>query len=121
MRIQDLEILPLFHPRSLKVFDGTDPAHGKITHIAKTTIDIGGHVECIFLFVTTLASFDVVLGLPWLQFHNPQIYWSQELPTFDQKIVKILKKSFQLRFMQLRKVILINTGINLPNLGTQKG
>lgn len=62
----NLELIELSCPRSLKVFDGTESISGKITHLAKTTLKINNHSETILLFVTSLAYFDLVLGLPWL-------------------------------------------------------
>ena len=77
VRSHNIEIIPLPHPRPLKVFDGTDSSSGHVTHIAKTTLDISGHVEQISLFVTTLAHFDIVLGLPWPQYQDPDTKWPE--------------------------------------------
>ena len=88
VRNHDLKIIPLSQPRSLKVFDGTDSASGLITHLAQTTLDIGGHSEPILLFVTSLAYFDIVLGLPWLQYHDPDIQWSKGLISFKNQKCK---------------------------------
>ncbi|XP_075455227.1 uncharacterized protein LOC142494679 [Ascaphus truei] len=41
---------------------------------------VGGHSESIQLDVIHTASVDVILGLPWLQQHNPQIDWTGVLP-----------------------------------------
>ena len=43
----------------------------------KTTLIINGHSETMLLFVTSLAYFDIVLGLPWLESHNPEINWKE--------------------------------------------
>lgn len=43
----EFELIELPRPRSLKVFDGTDTASGKITHMAKTNLIIEGHSEII--------------------------------------------------------------------------
>lgn len=73
----NLELIELPRPRSLKVFDGNDSASGCITHLSKTTLIINGHSETMLLFVTSLAYFDIVLGLPWLESHNPEINWKE--------------------------------------------
>lgn len=78
----DLKIIPLPRPRSLKVFDGTESTSGQITHVAQVTLDIKGHSESILLFITSLAYFDIVLGLPWLRYHNPDIQWSRGVLQF---------------------------------------
>lgn len=78
----NFELTKLTRPRSLKVFDGTDSASGSITHLAKTVLYINGHTETILLFVTSLAYFDIVLGLPWLEHHSPNINWKEGKLTF---------------------------------------
>ncbi|KAI0991557.1 hypothetical protein K3495_g16630, partial [Podosphaera aphanis] len=83
-----LQIIPLRRPRSLKVFDGSESAYGQIVSMAKTVLSIEGHSEVILLFVTTLAYFDIVLGLPWLQFHNPEIRWAEETLQFNSPFCK---------------------------------
>ncbi|KAI0993516.1 hypothetical protein K3495_g14669, partial [Podosphaera aphanis] len=35
------------------------------------------------MYVTNLAHFDIVLGLPWLRMHNPKVNWLDETLTFD--------------------------------------
>lgn len=59
---QKLDLIKLSKPRTLKVFDGSNSSAGQITHIAKTVLDIDGHIESILLFVTSLAFFDLVLA-----------------------------------------------------------
>ena len=78
VRNHNLKTDSLPYSRSLKVFDGTESVSGKITHVAHVTLQISGHSESILLFVTSLAYFDIVLGLPWLQFHDPTINWAQK-------------------------------------------
>ena len=73
----NFDLIPLPRPRRLKVFDGTDSISGNITHLAKTVLKINDHSETILLFVTKLAHFDLVLGLPWLQYHSPTTNWSK--------------------------------------------
>lgn len=79
----NLSLKLLEQPRSLCVFDGTESSAGQITHIAMTSLTLNGHTEKIYLFVTTLAQFDLVLGLPWLQLHNPKICWSENTMLFN--------------------------------------
>ncbi|KAI1002239.1 hypothetical protein K3495_g5967 [Podosphaera aphanis] len=90
----DLDLVPMFQPRSLKVFDGIESAHGKISHMAKATVNICGHEERIFLLVTALANFDVVLGLSWLQRHNLEIVWSKGYLEFNQDCCKRNSETF---------------------------
>uniref|UniRef100_A0A673Z7X0 Gypsy retrotransposon integrase-like protein 1 n=1 Tax=Salmo trutta TaxID=8032 RepID=A0A673Z7X0_SALTR len=41
----------------------------------------GGHVERLSLFIIDSPAFPVVLGIPWLATHNPQISWRQRALT----------------------------------------
>ena len=59
----NLDFISLRRPRSLKVFDGTESVAGQVSHMVQMDLDIGGHTENILLFVTSLAYFDIVLGL----------------------------------------------------------
>ncbi|KAI0999042.1 hypothetical protein K3495_g9153 [Podosphaera aphanis] len=83
-----LQIIPLQRHPTLKVFDGSESSHGRIASMAKTVLSIGGHSEIFLLFLTALAHFDVVLGLPWLQYHNPEIRWGEEILKFNDTICK---------------------------------
>lgn len=64
---KNLDLGPLTRPRYLRVFDGSESSAGRITHVAKTKLKMSGHTGTMVLFVTTLADFDIMLGLPWLQ------------------------------------------------------
>jgi hypothetical protein len=44
-----------------------------IKHEVVTKLDIQEHYEKICLDVFSLAAYDIILGLPWLQEHNLQI------------------------------------------------
>ncbi|XP_053563243.1 tyrosine--tRNA ligase, cytoplasmic isoform X1 [Bombina bombina] len=65
-------------PVSLKVIDGSDLKYGPITHNTipiLVTID-GAHTEYLTFDIIPSPHFQVVLGLYWLQLHNPSINWS---------------------------------------------
>ncbi|KAI0996911.1 hypothetical protein K3495_g11272 [Podosphaera aphanis] len=65
--------------------------------MVRVKLDIQGHSENILLYVTSLAYFDIVLGLPWLQYHNPEIRWAEETLQFkDQGCKKHIAKSTSL-------------------------
>jgi len=49
---------------------------GKIAFQVKVQIRIGSHVETIVLDVAPIGLHRMILGLPWLQAHDPQIQWS---------------------------------------------
>jgi transposase InsO family protein len=63
-------------PYPLHVANGERMPHESlIKHEVVTKLDIQGHHEKICLDVFGLAAHDIILGLPWLREHNPQIDW----------------------------------------------
>ncbi len=61
---------------SVEVIDGRTIASSAITH--ETTpleLCIGKHVEKIVLNIISTPHHPVILGLPWLEAHNPIIDW----------------------------------------------
>ena len=60
----------LKYPRRLEGFDGQRALSGNITHVAEITMDLEGHVEKLFLYVTGLKNYPIILGHPWLRRHN---------------------------------------------------
>lgn len=65
-----LPLLPLTYPRRLRGFDGQTALTGDITHVVETTMALGGHIERLFLYVTGLNQYPLIMGLPWLQRHG---------------------------------------------------
>lgn len=102
------DLIELPHPRRLKVFDGTDSVSGSITHVAKTVLQINGHSETILLFVTKLAHFDLVLGLPWLQYHSPTTNWSNLSLDFNNKNCQQHCRQFPVKVNAVPPVVIRN-------------
>lgn len=75
----------LRNPRRLNVVDGRPSSAGDITHIVKATQQIKQHQEHMFFYVTKLGKFDIILGKPWLDKHNPYIDWTANIVTFNSK------------------------------------
>ena len=65
----DLPLHPLTYPRRLCGFDGQPALTGDITHIAETILALGNHVKKLFLYVTGLNQYLIILSLPWLRRH----------------------------------------------------
>ena len=64
------------HPLELQVVDGRPIQSGPVTqYTAPMKLTLGKHQEDISLNVTSLPNNPVVLGLPWLEVHNPAIDW----------------------------------------------
>jgi hypothetical protein len=71
-------------PISVEVIDGRTIASGAITH--ETTLlelYIGKHAEKIVLNIISTPHHPVILGLPWLEAHNPIIDWQSRTLTFS--------------------------------------
>ncbi len=68
----------------VEVSDGKTIASGAITH--ETTpleLCIGKHAEKIILNIISTPHHPVILGLPWLEAHNPIINWRSRTLTFS--------------------------------------
>ncbi len=71
-------------PVPIEVIDGRTIASGAITH--KTTpleLCIGKHTEKIILNIISTPHHPIILGLPWLEAHNPIIDWRSRTLTFS--------------------------------------
>ena len=61
---------------------------GWITHIARVTLEAANHQEEINLNVIPLGIHGLVMGLPWLQKHDPNIKWSERKIQFSSPFCK---------------------------------
>ena len=53
----------------------TNNSTGAITHQVEVNMYYKGYVERMRIDVCDLGKTDVILGMPWLQVHNPEINW----------------------------------------------
>ncbi|KAI5453489.1 hypothetical protein NCC49_005964 [Naganishia albida] len=73
-----LKLKRLSEPMPISVIDGRPIASGRLTHEATPIrLTTGAHSKIIRLLPTILGQHDVILGLPWLQKHNPSIDWNK--------------------------------------------
>jgi hypothetical protein len=56
--------------------DGTSNVAGPITRYAELDLKIGDHEEKAAFMITDLGSDDVIIGIDWLRYHNPEIDWN---------------------------------------------
>jgi len=63
--------------REVYLADGRPSAMGQITHTAKVPMNIGSHRELATFQVAKLPNNEVILGMPWLKQHSPQIDWGK--------------------------------------------
>lgn len=62
-------------PIQVNVVDGREISEGLITEEVLVTLTINDHTEDIMLNITELGNFVIILGTPWLQKHDPRIFW----------------------------------------------
>ena len=69
-KLQKLE-----RPLMVKNVDGTVNSGGAITYQVECNVFYKGHVERIRMDMCDLGKMEVILGMPWLAAHNPEINW----------------------------------------------
>jgi len=67
------EMTKLERPLKVKNVDGTENSRGNITHQIEVNIFYKNYVERMQMDVCNLGETEVILGMPWLQAHNPEI------------------------------------------------
>jgi hypothetical protein len=77
---------PLSEELSLNVVDGRPIASGKISKKVVSKLFIKNcHLENVSFFISAIGPFSVILGLPWLEKHDPSIQWEKRDLTFDSE------------------------------------
>ena len=66
-------MIKLDKPIQVRNVDGTGNSGGAITHEVEVNIYFKGHVERVRMDVCDLGKTEVILGMLWLQAHNPEI------------------------------------------------
>jgi hypothetical protein len=65
--------------------DGESLGHGIITHkTSPVQLQISGHVEIISFLVVPGLMFPMILGIEWLEDHNPEVDWKTKLVSFNR-------------------------------------
>ena len=67
-RLQKLE-----RPIVVRNVDGTNNSVGAITYQVEVNVYYRGHVERMRMDICDLGKTEMILGMPWLQAHNPEI------------------------------------------------
>jgi hypothetical protein len=62
-------------PRRVLAVDGREVANGLVTHDALVDLMINNHYKAIRLHCITIGNSPIIMGLPWLRKHNPNIDW----------------------------------------------
>jgi len=65
------------NPLLVKNVDGTVNVGGAITHQVECNMFFKGHIERVRMDICNLGKTEVILGMPWLAAHNPEIDWEK--------------------------------------------
>ncbi|KAF7783141.1 hypothetical protein Agabi119p4_2517 [Agaricus bisporus var. burnettii] len=74
---EGFKLEPLERPIPVKNVDGTINASGAVTHRVAANVYYKGHKERVHFEICGLGKNKVILGMPWLQMHNPEIDWEK--------------------------------------------
>ena len=66
----------LLRPIPVNNMDGTPNERGPIREVAELMLTYEGHSERAVFVVTCIGKENMILGLPWLSKHNPEVDWS---------------------------------------------
>ena len=69
-KLQKLE-----RPIAIRNIDSTNNSRRAITHQVECNVFYKGHMERMRMDVCNLEKTEVILGIPWLAAHNPEINW----------------------------------------------
>ncbi len=67
----DLQLIPLDPPIQVVNADGSENKHGTVTSTVNLLVKLGHHRERVIFSVTHLGNKLMIIGIPWLQQHNP--------------------------------------------------
>ena len=70
-------LIKLDRPLQVRNVDGTDNSGDAITHEVKVNIFYKGHIERVRMDICELGKTDIILDMPWLAAHNPEIDWEK--------------------------------------------
>jgi hypothetical protein len=72
-------------PRRVRAIDGREIASRPVTHDTTLNLTINNHQEIIKLHCIMIGNSPIIVGLPWLKKHNPNINWKEGRVTFDSE------------------------------------
>ncbi|QRW21929.1 Retrotransposable element Tf2 protein [Rhizoctonia solani] len=77
-----LPLIDLPSPRTITMLDGSSPQAGKIWKKANLTFSFNGKRMTETFLICNTGSHATILGLKWLDNHNPEIDWNQRTLSF---------------------------------------
>jgi hypothetical protein len=76
IRRKKMNTRELTYPIPVNNVDGTPNNAGPIREVVDTILCYNGHSERVLFTVTSLGKQEIILGLPWLHEHNPEVNWT---------------------------------------------
>src|SRR5260370_14328214 len=73
-----LETSLLPHPIPVHNVDGTPNEHGSIMEEVEVILHYGDHLERVLLTVANIGWQSLIIGYPWLAWHNLEINWAKQ-------------------------------------------
>ena len=70
-------LIKLAKPIAVRNVNGTGNSGGTITHEVEVNLYFKEHVERVRMDICDLGKTEVILRMPWLQAHNPEIDWKK--------------------------------------------
>ena len=103
-RKHNLRTTKLEQPIRARNVDGTDNKQGTICYYMDLNIKIGDRTFLERFYITGLGNQKIILGLPWLRKHNPEIDWEKGTVTWrNSEQSKDLVKLWQQKRESIRK------------------
>jgi len=72
------KLIKLEKPILMRNVDGIGNSGGAILYEVEVNLYFKGHIERVRMDTCDLGKMEVILGMPWLQAHNPEINWEKE-------------------------------------------
>jgi Retroviral aspartyl protease len=76
-RKHGFNLTKLEYPITARNVDGTENKQGTIRYYTDLDIQVNGKTNTERFLITGLGNQKIILGLPWLQQHNPEINWKE--------------------------------------------
>jgi len=84
-RHHQIPLRELKERKQVEVMDGRPIKLGDIMHITKVCLKIQDHGEQLLMFITKLGHYPIVLGIPWLWFHDVAVRFAFSTVTFGSQ------------------------------------
>lgn len=89
----NIPVCPLIQPHKIQATDGAPIGKGHISHGTEPLQISTLHRESIVFYVTVSSRHPIILGLPWLEQHNPCISWTNKQITHWSTLTHCLPTS----------------------------